>query len=42
MTQLIKEVDEEANEDDGFEEKMAKKYKAMKIPDVTGMRATAE
>ena len=42
ITKFIKEVDEEENEDVDFEEKPAKKYKAMKIPDVTSMRATAE
>ena len=42
MTQFIKEVDEEKNEDDAFEENPAKKYKDVKIPDVTSMRATAE
>ena len=41
ITQFIKEVDEEANEDDDFEEKIAKKYKVMIIPDITNMRATA-
>jgi len=42
MIQLIKEMDEEANEDYNYEERPAKKYKTMTIPDVTSMRATAK